>query len=69
MSLQMSNNDNISSSNDEVAAANVATKNYGDSSSGGAGPETVFDKILFGDLSSDKVYEDDEAMAFRDVNP
>lgn len=31
--------------------------------------ETIFDKILRGDIPSDKVYEDEEVLAFRDVNP
>lgn len=32
-------------------------------------PSTVFDKILSGEWSSDKVYEDDRALAFRDISP
>ena len=31
--------------------------------------ETIFDKILTGDIPSDKVYEDDDIYAFRDINP
>ncbi len=31
--------------------------------------ETLFDKILAGDTPSDKVYEDDDVYAFRDINP
>ena len=69
MSLHMSNNDNVNCSNDEVAAANEAAKNFENSSGDGARPETIFDKILSGELSSDKVYEDDKAIAFRDINP
>ena len=30
---------------------------------------TVFDKIAAGELPCDKLYEDDLAMAFRDINP
>jgi histidine triad (HIT) family protein len=30
---------------------------------------TIFDKILKGDLPSDKVYEDDHVFAFRDISP
>lgn len=30
---------------------------------------TVFDKILSGEWSSDKVFEDNLCLAFRDVNP
>ncbi|KAH8064485.1 HIT domain containing protein [Aureococcus anophagefferens] len=30
---------------------------------------TIFDKILAGDIPSDKVYEDDLCYAFRDINP
>lgn len=33
-----------------------------------SGP-TVFDKILSGEWSSDKVYEDDKCLAFFDINP
>ncbi|MDC7221426.1 MAG: histidine triad nucleotide-binding protein [Spirochaetales bacterium] len=31
--------------------------------------ETIFDKILAGDIPADKVFEDDHVLAFRDVNP
>lgn len=31
--------------------------------------ETIFDKILKGDIPSDKVFEDDNILAFRDINP
>lgn len=31
--------------------------------------ECLFCKIVSGDLSSDKVFEDDLAVAFRDINP
>ena len=31
--------------------------------------ETVFDKILNGALPADRVYEDDDVLAFRDINP
>ena len=31
--------------------------------------ETVFDLILRGDIPADIVYEDDRAIAFRDINP
>ena len=34
-----------------------------------SGAPTVFDKILSGEWSSDKVYEDDLVYAFRDINP
>ena len=30
---------------------------------------TIFDKIVAGDIPSDKVYEDDLCYAFRDINP
>ena len=53
---------------DEVVAAKAAAAEYkGDKD--GAGPETVFDNILSGKWPSDKVYEDDDALAFRDINP
>ena len=31
--------------------------------------ETIFDKILKGDIPADVVYEDDNILAFRDINP
>lgn len=31
--------------------------------------ETLFTKIISGAIPSDKVYEDDEFCAFRDINP
>jgi histidine triad (HIT) family protein len=31
--------------------------------------ETIFDKILAGDIPVDTVYEDDDVLAFRDINP
>jgi histidine triad (HIT) family protein len=34
-----------------------------------SGAPTVFDKILSGEWSSDKVYEDDTVYAFRDITP
>lgn len=30
---------------------------------------TIFDKILAGDIPADVVYEDEETLAFRDINP
>lgn len=29
---------------------------------------TIFDKILAGEIPADKVYEDDDILAFRDIN-
>lgn len=31
--------------------------------------ETIFEKILSGDIPSNKVYEDDKVYAFHDINP
>jgi len=31
--------------------------------------ETIFDKILSGGLPVDRVYEDEDVLAFRDINP
>ena len=31
--------------------------------------DCLFCKIIKGDIPSDKVYEDDEILAFRDINP
>ncbi len=33
------------------------------------GEDTIFGKILRGELPSDEVYADDEFYAFRDINP
>ena len=30
---------------------------------------TIFSKIIAGELPADVVYEDDQALAFRDINP
>ena len=60
---------NMSSSNDEVAAAKAAAAAYESSDKDGAGPATVFDKILSKEWSSKAVYEDDLAYAFRDISP
>ena len=30
---------------------------------------TIFTKILSGEIPSDRVYEDDDCIAFRDINP
>ncbi len=54
---------------DEVAKAKEAAKNFKLSDADGAGPATVFDKLLSGEWPSEKVYEDDTAFAFRDVAP
>jgi histidine triad (HIT) family protein len=32
-------------------------------------PDTIFTKIIAGELPADIVYEDDEVLAFRDINP
>lgn len=31
--------------------------------------ETIFDKILAKEISADVVYEDDDVLAFKDINP
>jgi histidine triad (HIT) family protein len=31
--------------------------------------ETIFSKIIRGDIPSDKVYEDDKVLAFNDISP
>jgi histidine triad (HIT) family protein len=59
MSSRSNNNDS-----DEVAKAQAAGAGAADT-----GAPTVFDKILSGEWSSDKVYEDDRVLAFRDINP
>jgi histidine triad (HIT) family protein len=54
----------MSSGSDEVSKAQEAAQTYKDD-----GAPTVFDKIISGEWSSNKVYEDDRVLAFRDVNP
>ena len=54
---------------DEVKAAKKAAEEYKLSSLDGAGPATVFDKLLSKEWDCKKVYEDDKAFAFRDINP
>ncbi len=49
-----------SNDGDEVAKAQAAGAGAADT-----GAPTVFDKILSGEWSSDKVYEDDRVLAFR----
>jgi histidine triad (HIT) family protein len=53
-----------SGSNDEVTKAQAAGAGAADT-----GAPTVYDKILSGEWPSDKVYEDDTVLAFRDINP
>eukprot|EP00548_Thalassiothrix_antarctica_P020123 CAMPEP_0194188546 /NCGR_PEP_ID=MMETSP0154-20130528/55472_1 /TAXON_ID=1049557 /ORGANISM="Thalassiothrix antarctica, Strain L6-D1" /LENGTH=143 /DNA_ID=CAMNT_0038909059 /DNA_START=260 /DNA_END=691 /DNA_ORIENTATION=+ len=61
--------------NDEVAKAKEAAteQKKGDTDTNthedGAGPPTIFDKLLSGEWPSDIVYEDDQAFCFRDVSP
>lgn len=31
--------------------------------------DTIFGKIIRGELPADKVYEDDDVLAFKDINP
>jgi len=56
-------------SSDEVEKAKVAAEEYKLSSGDGAGPDTAFDNILSGKWPSEKVHEDDLALAFRDITP
>eukprot|EP00566_Odontella_aurita_P029433 CAMPEP_0113529770 /NCGR_PEP_ID=MMETSP0015_2-20120614/2573_1 /TAXON_ID=2838 /ORGANISM="Odontella" /LENGTH=145 /DNA_ID=CAMNT_0000428427 /DNA_START=251 /DNA_END=688 /DNA_ORIENTATION=+ /assembly_acc=CAM_ASM_000160 len=62
-----------SESHDEIKAAEKAAaarpSSTGGGGSDGAGPPTIFDKIIAGDIPANKVHDDDLALAFRDVNP
>jgi histidine triad (HIT) family protein len=51
-------------SSDEVKKAQEAAALAADGA-----PPTVFDKILSGEWSSDKLHEDEQCLAFRDINP
>jgi histidine triad (HIT) family protein len=55
----------MSSSNDEVQKAQDAAA----AATADTAPSTIFDKIVSGAIPSNKVYEDDLVLAFRDVNP
>jgi len=59
----------MSSTSSEEEKAKKAAKEYVSSDNDKAGPATVFDKILSGEWSSNKVYEDDLCLAFRDITP
>lgn len=59
----------MSAGNDEVEKAKEAAKEYKSSDLDGAGPPTVFDKILSGEWASKNVFEDDQCLAFRDISP
>lgn len=54
---------------DEVEKAKDAAAAYESSDKDGAGPPTVFDKLLSGEWKCDKVHEDDLCFAFRDIEP
>ena len=49
---------------DEVKKAQEAAASGQDTA-----PLTIFDKLISGEIPADKIYEDDKALAFRDVNP
>ena len=53
-----------SNENDEVQKAQEAAAALAD-----GGAPTVFDKIISGEWSSDKIHEDDLCLAFRDIQP
>ena len=62
--------------NDEVAKAVVAAAAAAERAAAtapvtdvDAAERTIFDKLVSGDIPCTKVYEDDIALAFRDVNP
>jgi histidine triad (HIT) family protein len=57
----MSSSDEVQKAQDAAAAAAVPVVDDA--------PLTVFDKILSGEWSSDKLHEDELCLAFRDVNP
>lgn len=62
----------MTSSSDEVTKAVVAAaadQVWRNSDKDGAGPATVFDKILSGEWPSNKVHEDEHCLAFRDIAP
>ena len=54
---------------DEVEQAKKAATANNPSNNDGVGSTTVFDKILSGEWSCNKAYEDDLCLAFHDVSP
>ncbi|KAK9809503.1 hypothetical protein WJX73_005283 [Symbiochloris irregularis] len=52
----------------EAAAAKTAVKE-GAPEKADAGEPTIFDKIIAKQIPSDILYEDDTALAFRDISP
>jgi histidine triad (HIT) family protein len=54
----------LAMSSDEVQKAVDAAKTVGD----GSAP-TIFDKIISGEIPSNKIHDDNLCIAFRDVNP
>lgn len=57
--MSKSNNDEVTKAIEAAAAAAITDDQ----------PATIFDKIVAGEIPCDKVYEDDTALAFRDINP
>jgi histidine triad (HIT) family protein len=62
----MSSSDEVSRAVEAAAVASTAAMN---ANADDTGPPTIFDKIIAGDIPCTKVYEDEIALAFRDVNP
>lgn len=54
--------------NDEASAARKAAES-GAAGKADKGEPTIFDKIIAKDIPATIVYEDDDALAFRDINP
>ncbi|CAK9080371.1 unnamed protein product [Durusdinium trenchii] len=54
----------MSEAKDEVQLAKEAAESRTDTA-----PETIFDKIIRKEIPSKIVFEDDRALAFRDVSP
>jgi histidine triad (HIT) family protein len=52
-----------------AAAAEMRERSSNNEDMNDTDPLTIFDKIIAGDIPCNKVYEDDVALAFHDVNP
>jgi histidine triad (HIT) family protein len=58
-----------STPHDEIVKAMAAAAEVREQSADDDAPPTIFDKLVSGEIPCKKVYEDDIALAFHDVNP
>jgi histidine triad (HIT) family protein len=58
-----------STPHDEIVKAMAAAAELREQHANDDAPPTIFDKLVSGEIPCKKVYEDDIALAFHDVNP